>query len=55
MAWACMAASATPIFIDDGTHGSSSRMTLDVYRNILSVSLQRNASNQLHHALRTMT
>ncbi len=45
MAWACMAASGTGslIFIDDVTDDGSSRMNSEVYRNILSANLQRNA------------
>ena len=45
MAWACMAASGTGsfIFIDDVTDDGSSRMNSEVYRNILSANLRRNA------------
>ena len=42
---ACMATSGVSslIFIDDVTHEGSSRMNLEVYKNILSANLQRNA------------
>ena len=57
VAWACMAASGVGslIFIDDVTHDGSSRMNSEVYKNILSANLQRNASKligKLHHAAR---
>ena len=46
MTWACMAASGVGslIFIDDVTHDGSSRMNSEVYKNILSANLRRNAS-----------
>ena len=46
MAWACMAASRVGSlnFIDDVTHDGSGRMNSEVYKNILSANLQRNAS-----------
>ena len=46
MAWACMAASGVGslIFIDDVTHDGSSRINSEVYKNILSANLRRNAS-----------
>lgn len=53
-----MAASGTGslIFSDAVTHDGSSRISSEVYRNIWSANLQRNASNlirkELHHAAR---
>ena len=46
MFWACMAASGTGslICIDDVTHDGSSKMNSEVYRNILSANLKKNAS-----------
>ena len=46
IAWAFMAASGVGslIFIDDVTHDGSSRMNSEVYKNILSANLGRNAS-----------
>lgn len=46
MTWACIAASGTGslILIADITHGVSRSMTSEVCRNIVSASLQRNAS-----------
>ena len=45
MAWACIAATGVGslIFIDDVTHDGSSRMNLEIYKNILSANLQRNS------------
>lgn len=46
MAWACMASSGTGsfIFIDDVTHDGSSKMNSEVYRNILSANLKKDAT-----------
>ncbi len=46
MAWACIASSGTGslIFIDDVTHDGSSKMNSEVYRNILSANLQKDAT-----------
>ncbi len=46
MAWACMASSGTGslIFIDDVTHDGSSKMNSEVYRNILSDNLKKDAT-----------
>ena len=46
MAWPCMASSGVGllIFIDDVTHDGRSRMNSEVYKNILSANLWRNAS-----------
>lgn len=49
MAWAHSAASraGSLIFIDAVTHDDGSRTNSDVYRNIVSASLQRNALNRI--------
>ena len=46
MVWACMAANGTCslVFIDDMTADKSSRMNSEVFRDILSVQIQPNAS-----------
>ncbi len=46
MAWACIASSGTGslIFINDVTHDGSSKMNSEVYRNILSDNLQKDAT-----------
>ena len=46
MAWACMASSGTGslIFIDDVTQDGNSKMNSEVYRNILSANLKKNAT-----------
>jgi len=55
MAWACMASSGTGslIFIEDVTHNGSRKMNSEVYRNILSGNLRKDANKlrqSLHHA-----
>ncbi len=47
MAWAFIASSGTGslIFIDDVTHDGSSKINSEVYRNILSDNLQKDATN----------
>ena len=58
IAWACMAASGvdSQIFIDDVIHDGSNRINSEVYKNIGSAKLWRNASEtnweELHHAAR---
>ncbi len=46
MAWACIASSGTGslIFINDVTHDGSSKINSEVYRNILSDNLQKDAT-----------
>ena len=57
MVSACMAVSGVGslIFIDDLTHDGSSRMNLEVYKNILSDNLEKCAKtkwDELHYAAR---
>ena len=52
MAWACMASSGTGslIFIEDVTHDGSSKMNSEVYRNILSANLRKDATKLIGRA-----
>ncbi len=49
MAWAFIASSGTGslIFINDVTHDGSSKINSEVYRNILSYNLQKDATKQI--------
>lgn len=57
MVWTCMAAFGTGLIIFiDVTHDGSTRMKSNIYRNVLSANIWRNASKlkweELHYAAR---